>query len=81
MAHGAGDGGGGQVFRNDGRSDFPLNIQDHRPASVGAPRERHNQPGRRASPVAQEDTDLLLIEPSGTPNTDDATTAAPRLLI
>jgi mannose-6-phosphate isomerase-like protein (cupin superfamily) len=32
-------------------------------------------------PVAQEDTDLLLIEPSGTPNTDDATTAEPRLLI
>ena len=29
-------------------------------------------------PVAHEETHLLLIEPSGTPNTGDATTAAAR---
>lgn len=29
-------------------------------------------------PVAEEETHLLLIEPSGTPNTGDAATAAPR---
>lgn len=31
-------------------------------------------------PVAREETQLLLIEPTGTPNTGDATTAAPRKL-
>jgi mannose-6-phosphate isomerase-like protein (cupin superfamily) len=29
-------------------------------------------------PVAREETHLLLIEPTGTPNTGDANTAAPR---
>ena len=29
-------------------------------------------------PVAKEEVHLLLIEPTGTPNTGDATTAAPR---
>lgn len=29
-------------------------------------------------PVAEEEAELLLIEPSGTPNTGDATTAAQR---
>jgi mannose-6-phosphate isomerase-like protein (cupin superfamily) len=32
-------------------------------------------------PVAEEETHLLLIERTGTPNTGDATTAAPRRLI
>ena len=32
-------------------------------------------------PVAEEETHLLLIEPTGTPNTGDAATAAPRLQI
>jgi mannose-6-phosphate isomerase-like protein (cupin superfamily) len=32
-------------------------------------------------PVAREETHLLLIEPTGTPNTGDATTAAPRQTI
>ena len=32
-------------------------------------------------PVAREEVHLLLIEPSGTPNTGDATTAAPRQVI
>ena len=31
--------------------------------------------------VAEEETQLLLIEPTGTPNTGDATTAAPRQAI
>lgn len=32
-------------------------------------------------PVAEEETHLLLIEPTGTPNTGDAASAAPRTLI
>jgi len=32
-------------------------------------------------PVAREEVHLLLIEPSGTPNTGDAATAAPRQVI
>jgi mannose-6-phosphate isomerase-like protein (cupin superfamily) len=32
-------------------------------------------------PVATEEVHLLLIEPSGTPNTGDAATAAPRRVI
>ncbi len=32
-------------------------------------------------PVAREETHMLLIEPSGTPNTGDAATAAPRIAI
>ncbi len=32
-------------------------------------------------PVAREETHLLLIEPSGTPNTGDAATAAARVVI
>jgi len=32
-------------------------------------------------PVAREETHLLLIEPTGTPNTGDAKTAAPRRTI
>ena len=32
-------------------------------------------------PVAEEEVHLLLIEPSGTPNTGDSATAAPRRVI
>ena len=32
-------------------------------------------------PVAQEEAHILLIEPSGTPNTGDPSTAAPRKLV
>jgi mannose-6-phosphate isomerase-like protein (cupin superfamily) len=32
-------------------------------------------------PVADEEAHILLIEPSGTPNTGDAATAAPRIVI
>ena len=37
--------------------------------------------GVEHQPYAEEEVHLLLIEPSGTPNTGDATTAAPRRLI
>jgi mannose-6-phosphate isomerase-like protein (cupin superfamily) len=32
-------------------------------------------------PVAEEESHVLLIEPSGTPNTGDPTTAAPRRVV
>jgi mannose-6-phosphate isomerase-like protein (cupin superfamily) len=32
-------------------------------------------------PMAEEETHMLLIEPTGTPNTGDAATAAPRRMI
>ena len=32
-------------------------------------------------PVAEEEAHILLIEPTGTPNTGDAATAAPRIVI
>jgi mannose-6-phosphate isomerase-like protein (cupin superfamily) len=32
-------------------------------------------------PVAEEEAHILLIEPSGTPNTGNAETAAPRVLV
>jgi mannose-6-phosphate isomerase-like protein (cupin superfamily) len=34
--------------------------------------------GVQHQPVAEEETHLLLIEPTGTPNTGDGSTAAPR---
>jgi mannose-6-phosphate isomerase-like protein (cupin superfamily) len=37
--------------------------------------------GVEHSPAAEDECHILLIEPSGTPNTGDAETAAPRQLI
>jgi mannose-6-phosphate isomerase-like protein (cupin superfamily) len=37
--------------------------------------------GEEHCPVAEEEAHLLLIEPSGTPNTGNANTAAPRRII
>ena len=37
--------------------------------------------GAEHRPIAEEEVHLLLIEPTGTPNTGDATTAAPRRVI
>ena len=37
--------------------------------------------GVEHQPFAEEETQLLLIEPTGTPNTGDAATAAPRRAI
>jgi mannose-6-phosphate isomerase-like protein (cupin superfamily) len=46
------------------------------------PGELHVVPkGVEHRPVAEEETHILLIEPTGTPNTGDAATAAPRVVI
>ncbi len=37
--------------------------------------------GVEHQPVAEEETELLLIEPTGTPNTGDRETAAPRQVL
>jgi mannose-6-phosphate isomerase-like protein (cupin superfamily) len=37
--------------------------------------------GVEHQPVATEEAELLLIEPTGTPNTGDSSTAAPRVEI
>jgi len=37
--------------------------------------------GVEHQPFAEEETELLLIEPTGTPNTGDSETAAPRQVI
>jgi mannose-6-phosphate isomerase-like protein (cupin superfamily) len=37
--------------------------------------------GMEHCPVAEEEVHMLLIEPTGTPNTGDAKTAAPRRVI
>lgn len=37
--------------------------------------------GVEHQPYAEDEAELLLIEPSGTPNTGDTTTAAPRLVV
>jgi mannose-6-phosphate isomerase-like protein (cupin superfamily) len=37
--------------------------------------------GAEHCPVAEEEAHLLLIEPTGTPNTGNATTAAPRRIL
>jgi mannose-6-phosphate isomerase-like protein (cupin superfamily) len=37
--------------------------------------------GMEHCPVAEEELHMLLIEPTGTPNTGDRATAAPRRLI
>ena len=37
--------------------------------------------GLEHNPMAEEETHLLLIEPTGTPNTGDPKTAAPRQII
>jgi mannose-6-phosphate isomerase-like protein (cupin superfamily) len=37
--------------------------------------------GVERRPVAREEVHILLIEPTGTPNTGDAATAAPRIVV
>lgn len=37
--------------------------------------------GVQHQPIAEEETSLLLIEPTGTPNTGNGSTAAPRQMI
>ena len=67
--------------------DFFLVLKGHmdielrdRTVSLG-PGEMYIVPrGIEHRPVASEEAHLLLIEPTGTPNTGDPTTAAPRRL-
>jgi mannose-6-phosphate isomerase-like protein (cupin superfamily) len=59
-----------------------LTIRLHHRKVVLGPGELFVVPrGVEHQPFAEEETHLLLIEPSGTPNTGDAVTAAPRRTI
>ena len=50
--------------------------------SCSGPRELFVVPrGVEHCPVAEEETEILLIEPQGTPNTGDLGTAAPNAKI
>jgi len=74
--------------KHDDTDDFFLVLQGHltielrdRKVELG-PGELFVVPkGEEHRPVAKEEVHLLLIEPSGTPNTGDAATAAPRRVI
>lgn len=55
-----------------------IRMRDREDAVLG-PGELYVVPrGVEHKPVAEEETHLLLIEPTGTPNTGDERTAAPR---
>jgi len=74
--------------KHDDTDDFFLVLQGHltielrdRKVELG-PGELFVVPkGEEHRPVAKEEVHLLLIEPSGTPNTGDVATAAPRRVI
>ena len=74
--------------KHDDTDDFFLVLQGRldimlrdRTVSLG-PGEMYVVPrGVEHCPVAHKETHLLLIEPTGTPNTGNATTAAPRQVI
>jgi mannose-6-phosphate isomerase-like protein (cupin superfamily) len=74
--------------KHDDTDDFFLVLQGHltielrdRKVELG-PGELFVVPkGEEHRPVAKEEVHLLLIEPSGTPNTGAAATAAPRRVI
>jgi mannose-6-phosphate isomerase-like protein (cupin superfamily) len=80
----------GEFFwhKHDDTDDFFLVLKGHltielrdRKVELG-PGELFVVPkGEEHRPVAKEEVHLLLIEPSGTPNTGDAATAAPRRVI
>ncbi len=74
--------------RHDDTDDFFLVLKGHlrielRDRTVGlGPGEMFVVPkGVEHRPVADEEVHLLLIEPTGTPNTGDPETAAPRTVI
>ena len=74
--------------KHDDTDDFFLVLKGHltielRDRSVArGPGELFVVPrGVEHRPVATEEVHLLLIEPAGTPNTGDATTAAPRRVV
>ena len=73
--------------KHDDTDDFFLVLKGHldielrdRTVSLGPGQMFIVPKGVEHRPVAREETHLLLIEPTGTPNTGDATTAAPRKL-
>ena len=74
--------------KHDNTDDFFFVLKGHltiemrdRSISLG-PGELFVVPrGVEHRPVAEEEVHLLLVEPSGTPNTGDAATAAPRRVI
>jgi mannose-6-phosphate isomerase-like protein (cupin superfamily) len=73
--------------KHDDTDDFFLVLKGHlaiqmrdRTITLG-PGELYIVPrGVEHRPVAEEEVHLLLIEPTGTPNTGDTSTAAPRRL-
>lgn len=76
------------TFGHDATDDFFLVLAGHltieqRDRSVHlGPGELFVVPrGVEHRPVATEEVHLLLLEPSGTPNTGDAATAAPRRVV
>ena len=74
--------------KHDDTDDFFLVLKGHLTIEL-RDRNVHLGPGElfvvpkgvEHRPVAIEEVHLLLIEPSGTPNTGDAATAAPRRVI
>lgn len=74
--------------KHDDTDDFFLVLKGtldiemrHKTVTVGAGEMFVVPKGVEHRPVAVEEVHLLLIEPSGTPNTGDAKTAAPRRLL
>ena len=74
--------------KHDDTDDFFLVLKGHLTIQL-RDRDIHLEPGElfivpmgvEHRPVATEEVHLLLIEPTGTPNTGDASTAAPRQVI
>ena len=62
------------------KGSLDIQLRDDRVVTLG-PGEMYVVPkGLEHRPVAREEVHLLLIEPTGTPNTGDQATAAPRRL-
>ena len=73
--------------KHDDTDDFFLVLKGHldielrdRTVSLGPGQMFVVPKGVEHRPVAREEVHMLLIEPTGTPNTGDAKTAAPRKL-
>ena len=73
--------------KHDDTDDFFLVLEGHldielrdRTVSLGPGQMFVVPKGVEHRPVAREEVHMLLIEPTGTPNTGDAKTAAPRKL-
>jgi hypothetical protein len=73
--------------KHDETDDFFLSSKERSTSSCGIARLRSAPPrclscprGLSIGPVARGEVHILLIEPTGTPNTGDKATAAPRIL-